>query len=122
MTTEKVIDRLIDAILNRDSDKAAALLAEDVVFKDPMGSTNGRQAVHDMYRGFFQAASNIEWKIINKIINGNTAVIERVNHITLEGGKKIILPIVTVAEVLNGKIQNVRDYFDFKTFNDQVSA
>jgi limonene-1,2-epoxide hydrolase len=122
MQTEYVIDRLIDAILNRNADAVASLLADDVVFYDPLGSASGRKEVHGMFKGFFCMAISIKWEIRNKIIQNNVAMIEHVNNITLQNGKKIMSPTVTIAEVVDGKIRTVRDYFDFRKFNEQMSA
>ena len=121
MSTSNTIDNFINAILNLNADAVSEFLAEDVVFYDPMGNHSGRKNVYDMFKGFFEAAEKIEWDIRNKIIEGNSAVIERVNHIKLKGGQSIDLPIVTVAELADDKIKVVRDYFDSKTFNDQLA-
>jgi limonene-1,2-epoxide hydrolase len=122
METERVIASFIDAILNRNADAVAFLLADDVAFYDPLGSASGRKEVHGMFKGFFCMASSIKWEIRNKIIQNNVAMIEHINNITLQNGKKIVSPTVTIAEVDNGKIRMVRDYFDFRKFNDQMSA
>lgn len=122
MNTELIVDVLIKSIQCRDANAVEELLAEDIVFIDvPSGITQGRSKVKEMFQGFFAAATEIQWEVLNKIVQGNIAVIERINHLLING-KNITLSIVTIVEVTNGKISAIRDYFDHKTFSDQVST
>lgn len=122
MNTELIVDSLIENIQSRNANAVAELLAEDIIFNDiPTGITKGRSKVKEMMQGFFAAATKIQWEVLNKIVQGNVAVIERINHLSVNG-KNITLPIVTIVEVTNGKISTIRDYFDHKTFTDQFSA
>lgn len=122
MNTIEIIDHFIEKIQQRNADALIALMAEDVIFYDiPKDTHHGISAVHQLFENFFTHAASIDWEIIHKIIQDNVAVIERINHVNIQG-KNISLPMVTVIEVVAGKIKVIRDYFDLKSFTDQLAA
>lgn len=123
MNNENIISNLITSIENRDAEAVGKLLSDDVIFENvPEGSsTIGKEAAQNQFAAFFQKASSIRWDIKRKIISENTAIIERINHICFLG-KNIKLPMVTIVEMVNGKIKLFRDYFDAQSFVKQLES
>ncbi|MSP53459.1 MAG: nuclear transport factor 2 family protein [Gammaproteobacteria bacterium] len=122
MSTKEVIEKLKTAVSARNADDVSKLLAEDVIFTDPMGKTEGRENVHQMFKGWFGMVTNIKWDVRKIIVDGENAAIERVNHLSLENGKEIVLPITGVFHIVNGKIKSGTDYFNLKSFEQQISG
>ncbi len=122
METLTVVTKLVNAIEKRDADAVGALLAENISFENiPSGQiVLGKANTVKEFSGFFEQASDIRWEIERQVVNGNIAMIERINHIKL-GDKEIKLPMVTVMEVDNGKVSLFRDYFDVNTFVTQTN-
>ena len=123
MTTELVINKLINAFESLDAVTSANLFSKDATFHNiPMGITIGRIDIQNNLTELFSSVDSIRWEILNKVIQGNTAVVERINHIVFKDGKIISLPMVTVAQIENSQVTVFKDYFDLKSFSDQMSS
>lgn len=121
MSTENIVKSFMQAVQNRNAEEVEKFFSEHITFENmPAGSViKGKQAVYEEFKGFFQAASSIRWDIEREVYSGNIAMIERKNHVCFKG-KDIVLPMVTIIEVVNDKITVFRDYFDSKSFEKQI--
>ena len=52
---------------------------------------------------------------------GDTVMIERVDHVELQGGKAASLRAMATFEIREGKIAVWRDYYDMFSFRKQLS-
>ena len=110
-----------------------SLLAADVVHVDPVGRHEGREAVVAYLEEAFSAWSDIATTISLVIEQGDTTVVEyevRATHteaftlgdgtVVPATGKTQELPCVSIIQVKDGKIRNIRDYFDIMTTLTQL--
>jgi limonene-1,2-epoxide hydrolase len=76
--------------------------------------------VFEKFKKFFSLASKVDPRIKNELYSNDTAMIERENHLCFNG-KMVVLPVITLFKVENGKVTLFRDYFDANTFMKQIS-
>ena len=104
------------------------MLAADVVQVDPGGRREGREAVVAYLEDAFSAWSDIATTISLVIEQGDTTVVEYVVRATHTGaftgvdgtvvpatGKTQELPCVSIIQVQDSRIGNMRDYYDIMT-------
>ena len=122
MTTETIVKQFLAAMVEKDADQIEALLADDVVFEDvPENSPiTGKEAVFEKFKGFFGFVTKLSPKILNEAYTADTAMIERENHLDING-QKVVLPVVTIFKVRDNKVTLFRDYFDGQTFMNQLA-
>ena len=121
-STERVVNSLIEALNLRDLDRLVALFSEDAEFAEFVGTGRiayGREAIRALWKNFFdnvsKKAEDNQWVIHRKIIDGNSCAVERTSHIKFKG-RPIVIEMVAIMEVRDGKIQVYRDYGDSRIF------
>ncbi len=112
------MDRFITAWRNKDTDGLMAMFTEDAEYTNiPMDPPNiGHEAIRAFIESFLGTMDSIRFEIHRQVVNGNTIMNERTDHIEI-GGQKIALRVMGVFELENGKIKLWRDYFDMSAFN-----
>lgn len=122
MTPGETVTAFIHAIERRDVDKAVAMLAEDVSYENvPMQPVVGREGVRATLSRFLGAASEVEWPTSLQLEVGNRVANERVDRFKIGDGW-LEMPVAGFFEVDDdGLITLWRDYFDLKTYTDQMS-
>jgi len=119
--------------MKQDWAGVGSLFTADIVHVDPVGRHEGREALvaylEDGYKGF----SDITTTTSLVIEQGDTTVVEYLWRATHTGaftagdgtvvpatGKTQELPCVSIVQVKDGKIANMRDYFDVMTTVTQL--
>jgi len=119
-TPSDVVSALIRACEARDLDAACALVAEDIEYDNvPIGKVHGPEGVRSVLSGgVTQAASEVEWRVLAQVADGDTVMNERVDRFLVDG-RWIEIPIAAIFRVRDGKVTLWRDYFDLETYRRQ---
>ena len=103
-----------------DFDSVLEFLAEDVFYHNiPMAPIEGRAGV----KAFIDAMGKVEkvqWEVYHIAEVGNVVLTERLDNFVISG-KEISVPVMGTFEIVGGKIQAWRDYFDLATFQTQMT-
>ena len=129
-----VLQGLTDAFNARDFGRAQELLADDLVFTDyAMGVTiNGIDGFVDYAKGFATAFPDMRLELVSSVGDDRRAAGEFVGRGTHDGplatpegeipatGRTLAAPFVWYAELDNGKIARLADYYNAATFMTQL--
>ena len=113
-----VVEAFCEAWSNLDFESIAALLSDDIVYRNgPLPMLAGKAPVMDYLSGA-GPFDNMEWEILNIASSGNAVLTERIDHISRRG-QSAALPIMGTFEVREGLIVEWRDYFDLAAYQAQ---
>ena len=101
-----------------DFDAMAGLLHQDIHYHNmPLDPIDGKAAVEAYLRaaGPFESC---EWELLNIAADGPVVLTERVDRFTVDG-VPIVLEIMGVFEIADGRIRRWRDYFDLASYRAQ---
>jgi steroid delta-isomerase-like uncharacterized protein len=129
-----VLQGLADAFNSRDFDRARTLLADDVVFVDyAMEATiDGADGFLEYANGFATAFSDMRLEALSYVGDDARAAGEFVGRGTHDGplqtpmgevpptGRQLNAPFVWYADVRDGKIARLADYYNAATFMSQL--
>ena len=106
--TRATIDRFNEAFNRHDADALAALLTEDTVFEDtspqPVGRrVEGKQAVVELWRTWFEHNADARFEAEEIIVSGNRATVLWIYH-KMRNGQPWHLRGVDVFSVKDGKV------------------
>lgn len=128
-TDAALADRYVAALVANDLAGQLGLLAEDAVFEDPMGTTRGKQAIHEAWQrqeirihGFERTAEYPSGRG-TFVFTGTVSFEQDFN--TTDGAPVTLQFVVdcTIAiSVQNGKVVRHVDYVDTKGFMKQLEA
>lgn len=120
MTPGELVTALVRACEARDLDRVCSLVTDDIEYDNvPMGKVYGPEGVRKVLSaGVTQEATDIEWRVLEQIEQGDIVMNERVDCF-LVGGTWIEIPIAALFKVRDGKICLWRDYFDLDTYRKQ---
>ncbi|MFJ5230899.1 nuclear transport factor 2 family protein [Kitasatospora sp. NPDC088391] len=104
----------VDSFNTRDRDKFLALLAEDVVQVDPVGSpaNTGRAALADFWDGLFGSVEKVEFAVTDLIVSGDEAALTFHIVQTTPGGPVVVDGVDVFRIDGDGRIAEVRGYVD----------
>lgn len=120
MTPGELVTALVRACEARDLDRVCSLVTDDIEYDNvPMGKVYGPDAVRKVLSaGVTQEATDIEWRILEQIEQGDIVMNERIDCF-LVNDTWIEIPIAALFKVRDGKICLWRDYFDLDTYRKQ---
>jgi len=120
MTPGELVTALVRACEARDLDRVCSLVTDDIEYDNvPMGKVFGPEGVRKVLSaGVTQEATDIEWRVLEQIEQGDTVMNERVDCF-LVNDRWIEIPIAALFKVRDGKICLWRDYFDLDTYRKQ---
>lgn len=106
--TRSVIDRFNDAFNRHDVDALTELLSDDTVFEDTSPAPDGRRiegkdAVADLWRGWFARNLDAQFDAEEMIVSGDRAVVRWIYR-KMRNGQPWHLRGVDVFTVRNGKV------------------
>ena len=109
---------------NAGADELAAFFADDAVYHNiPLAPVTGRTAIADTITSFIRPGppgiEHIEFRVINIAADGPIVMTERVDVFKLPG-TSFELPVMGTFEVMDGKIDAWRDYFDMNQFTSRM--
>jgi steroid delta-isomerase-like uncharacterized protein len=134
MTRDEIVDlfaRRAVAQAQHDADALTDLHSDACVVESPLGGTHeGKAAIRDVYRAFFDGFPDAELRQEELIIDGNTAVQVVMLSATDTGGfmglpptgKPARLPMVAVCRVADGLIVHERRVYDFTGMLVQIGV
>lgn len=123
MTPGELVTALVRACEARDLDRVCSLVTDDIEYDNvPMGKVYGPEGVRKVLSaGVTQEATDIEWRVLEQIEQGDIVMNERVDCF-LVNDTWIEIPIAALFKVRDGKICLWRDYFDLDTYRKQRAA
>lgn len=123
-SNEQIVNDFIAAFGKLDLEALMGFFTEDAVYHNiPWPPANGRAAIRKVLEGFFRDMNmtSAKFEVRYQLATGNVVMNERVDYLTING-KKVLLPVMGVFEIENGKIKAWRDYFDAATFTEAMAA
>src|SRR6476660_6464396 len=101
-------------------DDLAAFFTEEAAYHNiPLEPVTGKDAIAKNISSFIRpgppGVENIDFRILNIASDGPIVMVERVDVFTLPD-KSFELPVMGIFEIVNGKINAWRDYFDLGQF------
>ncbi len=103
-----------------DLDAITGALADDIFYHNiPMAPVEGIEAFKAFLTGF--AVSEAEFEIHHIAGDGNVVLTERTDRFLL-AGKRIVIRVMGVFVIRDGKISEWRDYFDLAEFTSQMPS
>ena len=118
MTPIAIVTDFCAAFDRLDWDGIYAHLADDIVYHNiPMEPVHGLDAFKAVYAAF--PVSEARFEINNIAANGNIVLTERTDRFVL-AGQPIVIRVMGVFEIRDGKIAVWRDYFDLAQFTGQM--
>ena len=134
MTHEEIVELFAQreaAFARHDVEALTALHSETCVVESPLGGTvQGRAAIAQVYRVFFEAFPDVALAVDDLIIDGDLAVQVGTFSMTDTGGlmgmtpsgKPALVPIVAVHRVADGQIVHERRIYDFTGMLVQIGV
>lgn len=133
---EKIVRELMETINKKDPDKGLRLIADDCEFVDvPFDVTRrGPEGWKESYNFWISAFPDGKVDVTRIIATDTNAVVEYTGSGTHEGplktpegditptGRRIQTQFCDVCEVRNGKIANIRSYFDAASVMRQLGV
>ncbi|MBB3046807.1 limonene-1,2-epoxide hydrolase [Litorivivens lipolytica] len=115
---ERFMQEFVAAWCNKDLEALMGCFTDDAEYNNvPMPPINkGKDEIRAFIEGFLGSMDSIEFVVHRQVVNGDTVMNERTDHIVLNG-KKIALPVMGVFEFREGKIARWWDYFDMGPFS-----
>lgn len=122
--SREVVEGIIEAENRGDIEAVASLYAEDATYVQPSGATQGRAAIVDLYRGFFEAFPDGHRRIERVVEEGDWVAFEGVMTATHTGafhvgggtvpatGRRLELRFMGIGQVRDGQSSYVRMYID----------
>jgi limonene-1,2-epoxide hydrolase len=106
------IDALLEPWRSNDIPGIAGTFAEDGVLHSMMGTPiRGRASLLKVLGRHLARIQKIEFEIRTIAVNGDTVMLERVDHVTTPAGSHS-MPVVGVIVLQDGKVREWREYFD----------
>jgi limonene-1,2-epoxide hydrolase len=122
MTPEATVDEFIRLILAKDLDGALALCTDDLEYDNvPMEKLHGKDAARAFLEPMLGEGVGVSWVVHEQIASGDVVMNERTDSFQF-GDVHIDLPVAGLFRVRDGKIALWRDYFDLRTFEQQMAG
>ena len=113
MAAGDVVAALIKANEAADLDAVLAVMTDDVEYENVgMGVCRGPDEVRALLGPFFAGAGGGTWEVLAQVEQGEIVMNERIDHLSLPGGKQVDLRVAGYFEVQGDRVRRWRDYFD----------
>lgn len=110
-----IVTRFLTEALNQNWDAALPLMTEDCVYTNvPVGTVVGPAAARATLEQFLKPTVENTFVVKNHAQSGELLFLERVDRHRVQSGW-VELPINSVWRVRNGRIAELREYFDVMT-------
>ena len=116
----KVLRSIHEALNKRDVEKAVSFFADDAVSVGPEGTFKGKKEIRRYFEWLLHTYSEFKLKETGLYVEGNVATHEYVTEGATKEGKGSA-PCVVVAEIKNGKVQRLRNYYDRLSIAKQMA-
>jgi steroid delta-isomerase-like uncharacterized protein len=127
-----MIRSYIDAVNVDNPRQVERLLADNVKWSSPAGKRTGHEETRKYMERWFTAFPDLKLEVVNTLIDGNQAVVECRLVGTHQGNfvsdlghfaptqKKLNVDLVNLLKVENGKISEIRVFYDSAEVMDQL--
>ncbi|PQA85982.1 nuclear transport factor 2 family protein [Hyphococcus luteus] len=114
MSNYRQVEGIIDAWRRKDIDAVLNHVDEDVEYHYLVGvqPLRGKDEMRALLEKFGAGQSEIRWRIVNAVENGDMVMVEGVDDYVDARGRRIQTPYMGVFEFENGKVRRWRDYLD----------
>ncbi len=106
-------------LMGSGDEKWMDMVADDITFAGPVDQVTGKKAFAELNASFFPQVKGYE--LLTAFEQGNQALLESLFTVQAPGGKEIKLKMAEIYEVENGKINNIRIYYDAEEFRKEFS-
>ncbi len=122
MTAEATVAQFIDRITGGDLEGALALCTDDLEYDNvPMPTLHGVEAARGFLAGMLGEGVRTSWTVHRQVAAEDTVLNERTDEFWF-GDTHVALPVAGVFVLRDGKIALWRDYFDLRTFEQQMAG
>ena len=112
MNAEQVVDAFMAAFDRKDLDGALALVTDDCYYDNvPLGDMRGREKMREFLTPMMGGNDPVKFDVLRQVAGDKLVMNERIDRFVMNG-KQVALPVSGVFEVVDGKINFWRDYFD----------
>jgi len=112
----KVVRDFCAAFARRDVDELVGFFTDDAVYHNiPFPPAEGLDAIRVTLETYVPGSPSIEFELVNLAADGDVVFTERIDRMTF-GGRDVVLPVVGVFELRDGRIAAWRDYFDAQMY------
>lgn len=112
MNAEQVVNAFMAAFDRKDLDGALALVTDDCYYDNvPLGDMRGREKMREFLAPMMGGNDPVKFEVLRQVAGDKLVMNERIDRFVM-GGKQVALPVSGVFEVVDGKINFWRDYFD----------
>ncbi|MBB3605668.1 limonene-1,2-epoxide hydrolase [Mycolicibacterium sp. BK556] len=112
MTPEEVVRAELNAWHGLDVDEIVSHFHLDGIWDNvALGVHRGRDEIRQAVEGYVRRTDSFDAEILNVAVNGDTVLIERVDHMVYDGNK-IAARCMGAFDVVDDKIVAWRDYFN----------
>ena len=113
------VTRFLTEALNQNWDAALPLMTDDCVYTNvPVGTVHGPQAARAMLEQFLKPTIENTFVVKNHAQSGELLFLERVDRHRVQTGW-VELPINSVFRLQDGRLAELREYFDVMTIAKQ---
>ena len=114
-----IVVGFIDAWNRMDFEAIIGCLDTDIYYHNmPLSPISGREAVVSYLREAW-TFSACEWTLRSIAASGYSVLTERIDAFTING-RAVVLPVMGVFEISEGRITQWRDYFDLASYRAQL--
>ncbi len=111
-SADTVIRSFCDAWSEGSLDEIMGFFDESAIYHNiPMEPAEGLDDIRTFIEGFFAMATSIQFEILHQVATETVVMNERIDTLVI-GEDTIVLPVMGIFELKNGKITKWRDYFD----------
>ncbi len=104
----------------KDAARLTAYFSDDATYcNGPLPPAHGRVAIEASFASFMEMGGEIDVDIRHLLADGPIVMTERVDYVRT-GDATMVLPVMGICEVYDGKITAWRDYFDLGQFTEET--
>lgn len=119
-SSEKLVRDFLGAWPGRDLEILCGAFADDAVYHNvPVKPIEGIAGIRSIFRAFLDAFTEAKLEVVTLAAEPGLVLAERVDHFTMNDGRKVVLPVTGVFVVNDGEITRFSDYFDVADFERQ---
>jgi limonene-1,2-epoxide hydrolase len=101
------------------SDDWNSIVSDQIVFKGPVDQVSGKDRFIQLNRGFFPLVQ--EYKPVNAFEGASSVCLEGIFKVKTPKGNVIELEMAEVYLIKEGKIENIRVYYDAEQFRKEFA-
>jgi len=122
MNADDTVTEFIRRITGGELEGALELCTDDLEYDNvPMPTCYGKEAARGFLGPMLGEGVRTQWTVHRQVANGELVLNERTDEFWF-GETHVALPVAGIFELREGRIALWRDYFDLRTFEQQMSG